>query len=251
MDNNKKKITYVGLVGRRQTAAISTITKTDLCYEKNKEIYKFDDARFYEHMYLLAAATIRKAVLQSKDIVLYTIDAIVNDARLFFKNYRRGQLFDFETFADKCLASRKRVNSVSDNYIKEKNAMILYFQTVASTFIVNNVSIKFEKAKEVDMLMLNVKAGTDVKPGDMLSFSDGKALGGNVSVFGWPNFTRYNALVKAKLETNADNTVKEVLYLSRNDRSPIGYAKSEMLRYLWSKCPNTALEHIDTWSRVS
>ena len=51
---NKKNYTYIGLVGRKQTAAISSMTKENLEFKKQRTLFKFPESRYYEFMYTLA-----------------------------------------------------------------------------------------------------------------------------------------------------------------------------------------------------
>ena len=103
------------------------------------------------------------------------------------------------------------------------------------------------KAKEADQLILDVPEDTKVLEGDVLTFEKGMARDG-ITVLGWPTFERRNARVKAKMETGK---AEPTYFIYKNDRTELGRAKGDMLRYLWAYCPNNDPETYNTLSRIA
>ena len=234
MEKTKKEFAYVGLVGRNKTGAVAMITKDNLKYRENSCVYKFSKENYYEAMYILAAKIVSSAIENGTNIVLYSIDPIINNTRKFFAEYKFGQTFDYEAFAEQCVKPKRKFNHYNAKAIeKEKAALVSYLLTVTKCYIAGSVTIKFEKAKEVDQLVLQIPKGTTVKEGDIISFTDGATKDG-ITVYGWKDYSRKAAVVKARYERGS---LKPVYFIYRNDRTPLGKSKSDMLRYLWSVCP--------------
>ena len=54
--------------------------------------------------------------------------------------------------------------------------------------------------------------------------------------------------VKAKMETGK---AAPTYFIYKNDRTELGRAKGDMLRYLWAYCPNNDPETYNTLSRIA
>lgn len=235
MEKTKKEFAYVGLVGRNKTGAVAMITKDNLKYRENSCVYKFSKENYYEAMYILAAKIVSSAIENGTNIVLYSIDPIINNTRKFLSEYKFGQTFDYEAFAEKCVKPKRKFNHYNAEAVeKEKAALASYLLTVTKCYIAGNVTIKFEKAKEVDQLVLQVPEGIAVNEGDIISFTGGATKDG-ITVYGWKDYNRKAAVVKARYERSSS---KPIYFIYRNDRTPLGKSKSDMLRYLWSVCPS-------------
>ena len=109
------------------------------------------------------------------------------------------------------------------------------------------MSLRIEKAKEADQLILDIPEDTKILEGDILTFEKGRARDG-ITVLGWPAFERRNARVKAKMETGK---AAPTYFIYKNDRTELGRAKGDMLRYLWAYCPNNDPETYNTLSRIA
>ena len=96
----KKKINYIGMVGRNQTCAVARINADNLDFRKSKVIYKFPKDRYYEAMYKLAAVTVDEAVTNNISCIIYTVDTLVDNVRAFYKAYNPKKAFDFKSFAE-------------------------------------------------------------------------------------------------------------------------------------------------------
>lgn len=238
---NKKEYCYVGLVGRNQTGAVAMINNENLDYKTQNSIYKFNKANYYECMYILATKIVNTALEKGINMIIYSIDTIIDNSRLFFKEYKKEEPFDYEAFADKCLNYKRKFNGYDEAVLqKEKKALAAYFEALANIRITDTVSIRFEKAKEADQLLLNIPEGVSVNEGEIISFNDGKTNNG-ISVYGWPNYNRKMARVKVRYESGLH---KPIYFIYRNDRTALGRAKSDMLRYLWNICPSYDKEEV-------
>ena len=96
----KKNISYIGIVGRNQTCAVSRISADNLDFRTNKVIYKFPKSRYYEAMYKLAAVTVDEVLTNNISCVIYTVDTLVDNVRAFYKAYNPKKAFDFKSFAE-------------------------------------------------------------------------------------------------------------------------------------------------------
>lgn len=235
MEKCKKEFAYVGLVGRNKTGAVAMITKDNLKYRENSCVYKFSKENYYEAMYILAAKIVSSAIENGINMVLYSIDPIINNTRKFFGEYKFCQPFDYEKFAERCVSHKRKVNRYNAEAIeKEKAALVQYLLNVTKCYIAGSVTVKFEKAKEVDQLVLQIPEGVIVKEGDVISFLNG-VTGDGITVYGWKDYSRKAAVVKARYERGS---TKPIYFIYRNDHTPLGKSKSDMLRYLWSVCPS-------------
>ena len=231
----KKNYTYIGLVGRKQTAAISSMTKDNLEFKNQRTLFKFPESRYYEVMYTLAEAVINRAIEEAINCVIYTIDSIVDATRAFYKAYKKNKPFDFIGFAENQVSFKRELPGVDQELIdNERDALADYLKATSKLYNLNNISVKLEKAKEVDQLTLNIPENVKVMEGDIISFDKGKTVDG-ITVYGWTDFTRKFARVKARYEKGV---TEPIYFIYRNDGTPLGKSKSDMLRYLWSLCPN-------------
>ena len=231
----KKNYTYIGLVGRKQTAAISSMTKDNLEFKNQRTLFKFPESRYYEVMYTLAEAVINRAIEEEINCVIYTIDSIVDATRAFYKAYKKNKPFDFTGFAENQVSFKRELPGVDEELIdNERDALADYLKATSKLYNLNNLSVKLEKAKEVDQLTLNIPEDVKVMEGDIISFDKGKTVDG-ITVYGWTDFTRKFARVKARYEKGV---AEPIYFIYRNDGTPLGKSKSDMLRYLWGLCPN-------------
>lgn len=232
---NKKNYTYIGLVGRKQTAAISSMTKDNLEFKNQRTLFKFPESRYYEVMYTLAEAVINRAIEEEINCVIYTIDSIVDATRAFYKAYKKNKPFDFTSFAENQVSFKRELPGADEELIdNERDALADYLKATSKLYNLNNLSVKLEKAKEVDQLTLNIPEDVKVMEGDIISFDKGKTVDG-ITVYGWTDFTRKFARVKARYEKGV---TEPIYFIYRNDGTPLGKSKSDMLRYLWGLCPN-------------
>ena len=232
---NKKNYTYIGLVGRKQTAAISSMTKENLEFKKQRTLFKFPENRYYEFMYTLAEAVIEQAIEKEINCVIYTIDSIVDATRAFYKVYKKNKPFNFISFAENQVSFKRELPGVDQELIdNERDALADYLKSISKLYNLSNMSVKLEKAKEVDQLTLNIPEDVKVMEGDIISFEKGKTKDG-ITVYGWTDFTRKYARVKARYEKGV---TEPIYFIYRNDSTALGKSKSDMLRYLWSLCPN-------------
>lgn len=232
---NKKNYTYIGLVGRKQTAAISSMTKDNLEFKNQRTLFKFPESRYYEVMYTLAEAVINRAIEEEINCVVYTIDSVVDATRAFYKAYKKNKPFDFTSFAENQVSFKRELPGADEELIdNERDALADYLKATSKLYNLNNLSVKLEKAKEVDQLTLNIPEDVKVMEGDIISFDKGKTVDG-ITVYGWTDFTRKFARVKARYEKGV---TEPIYFIYRNDGTPLGKSKSDMLRYLWSLCPN-------------
>lgn len=232
---NKKNYTYIGLVGRKQTAAISSMTKDNLEFKNQRTLFKFPESRYYEVMYTLAEAVINRAIEEEINCVVYTIDSVVDATRAFYKAYKKNKPFDFTSFAENQVSFKRELPGADEELIdNERDALADYLKATSKLYNLNNLSVKLEKAKEVDQLTLNIPEDVKVMEGDIISFDKGKTVDG-ITVYGWTDFTRKFARVKARYEKGV---TEPIYFIYRNDGTPLGKSKSDMLRYLWGLCPN-------------
>lgn len=232
---NKKNYTYIGLVGRKQTAAISSMTKDNLEFKNQRTLFKFPESRYYEVMYTLAEAVINRAIEEEINCVVYTIDSVVDATRAFYKAYKKNKPFDFTSFAENQVSFKRELPGADEELIdNERDALADYLKAISKLYNLNNLSVKLEKAKEVDQLTLNIPEDVKVMEGDIISFDKGKTVDG-ITVYGWTDFTRKFARVKARYEKGV---TEPIYFIYRNDGTPLGKSKSDMLRYLWGLCPN-------------
>ena len=232
---NKKNYTYIGLSGRKQTAAISSMTKENLEFKKQHTLFKSPENRYYEFMYTLAEAVINQAIEKEINCVIYTIDSVVDATRAFYKAYKKNKPFDFTSFAENQVSFKRELSGADEELIdNERNALADYLKSISKLYNLNNLSVKLEKAKEVDQLTLNIPEDVKVMEGDIISFDKGKTENG-ITVYGWTDFTRKYARVKARYEKGVTDPI---YFIYRNDSTALGKSKSDMLRYLWSLCPN-------------
>lgn len=232
---NKKNYTYIGLVGRKQTAAISSMTKNNLEFKNQRTLFKFPESRYYEVMYTLAEAVINRAIEEEINCVVYTIDSVVDATRAFYKAYKKNKPFDFTSFAENQVSFKRELPGADEELIdNERDALADYLKATSKLYNLNNLSVKLEKAKEVDQLTLNIPEDVKVMEGDIISFDKGKTVDG-ITVYGWTDFTRKFARVKARYEKGV---TEPIYFIYRNDGTPLGKSKSDMLRYLWGLCPN-------------
>ena len=245
---NKKNYCYIGLVGRNQTGAVAMINNDNLDYKAQSSLYKFNKTNYYECMYILATKIVNTALERGINMVIYSIDAIIDNSRLFFKEYKKGEPFDYDAFADKCLSYKRKFNGYNEAVLqREKKALAAYFKALANIRITDTVSIKFEKAKEADQLLLNIPEGVNVNEGDIISFENGKTKNG-IKVYGWPDYNRKTARVKVRYEAGMR---KPIYFIYRNDNTMLGRAKSDMLRYLWGLCPSYDREEVKEFYKVA
>ena len=232
---NKKNYTYIGLVGRKQTAAISSMTKDNLEFKNQRTLFKFPESRYYEVMYTLAEAVINRAIEEEINCVVYTIDSVVDATRAFYKAYKKNKPFDFTSFAENQVSFKRELPGADEELIdNERDALADYLKATSKLYNLNNLSVKLEKAKEVDQLTWNSPEDVNVMEGDIISFDKGKTVDG-ITVYGWTDFTRKFARVKARYEKGV---TEPIYFIYRNDGTPLGKSKSDMLRYLWGLCPN-------------
>ena len=244
----KKKINYIGMVGRNQTCAVARINADNLDFRKNKVIYKFPKDRYYEAMYKLAAVTVDEAVTNNISCIIYTVDTLVDNVRAFYKAYNPKKAFDFKSFAESKVAYKRDFKDADNALIDyERDNLAELLRTISKTFVLENMSLRIEKAKEADQLILDVPEDTKVLEGDVLTFEKGMARDG-ITVLGWPTFVRKNARVKVKMETGK---AAPTYFIYKNDRTELGRAKGDMLRYLWAYCPNNDPETYNTLSRIA
>ena len=244
----KKKMSYIGLVGRNQTCAISRISSDNLDYRKNKVVYKFPKERYYEAMYKLAAVTVEKIISKQTSCVIYTVDTLVDNVRAFFKAYNPKKGFDFRSFAESKIAYKREFENADNELIDyERDNLAELFRTIAKTYALDNMTLRIEKAKEADQLILQVPEEVKLLEGETLTFEKGCAKGG-ITVMGWPSFERKKARVKVKIETGKDSPT---YFLYKNDHTELGMAKRDMLRYLWAYCPSSDSDEYNALSRIA
>ena len=244
----KKKISYIGIVGRNQTCAVAKIDSTNLDFRKNKIFYKFPKHRYYEAMYKLAAVTVSEAITKNVSCVIYTVDTLVDNVRAFFKAYNPKKAFDYKSFAESKVAYKREFKDSDNELIDyERDNLAELLRTIAKTYVLENMTLRIEKAKEADQLILDIPDDVKILEGDVLNFEKGRARDG-ITVLGWTGFERKNAKVKAKIESGKDTPT---YFIYKNDRTELGKAKGDMLRYLWAYCPNNDPETYDTLSRIA
>lgn len=244
----KKNISYIGIVGRNQTCAVSRISADNLDFRTNKVIYKFPKDRYYEAMYKLAAVTVEEAIAKNVSCIIYTVDALVDNVRAFFKAYNPKKSFDFRSFAESKVAYKREFEGADNELIDyERDNLAELLKTVAKSYVLENMTLRIEKAKEADQLILDVPDDVKLLEGDVLTFEKGRTHNG-ITVLGWPAFERKAARVKAKIETGK---ASPTYFIYKNDRTKLGMAKGDMLRYLWAYCPNNDPETYNTLSRIA
>ena len=243
-----KNYAYIGLVGRKQTAAITSMTKDNLEFKNQRTLFKFPESRYYEFMYTLATAIVDKAIEKELNCVIYTIDCIIDSTRAFFKAYKKNKPFDFESFAENQVCYKRELPGADEELIdNERDALAEYLKSVAKLYNFDNLSVKFEKAKEVDQLTLNIPEEVKVADGDLISFENGKTKEG-ITVYGWTDFNRKYARVKTRYEKGEQ---EPIYFIYRNDRTALGQSKSDMLRFLWGQCPNYEKEIYTDFVKVA
>ena len=167
--------------------------------------------------------------------MVYTIDSVVDATRAFYKAYKKNKPFDFTSFAENQVSFKRELPGADEELIdNERDALADYLKATSKLYNLNNISVKLEKAKEVDQLTLNIPEDVKVMEGDIISFDKGKTVDG-ITVYGWTDFTRKFARVKARYEKGV---TEPIYFIYRNDGTPLGKSKSDMLRYLWGLCPN-------------
>lgn len=195
---------------------------------------------------MIATASVEKAVSLNTNTVIYTINEIVDNTRAFYAAYKKSKgTLNLDRFAEKCVAPKRKQGQDKNIIDAEKTHLVSYFTAVAKTFT-SEANVKFEKASEVDMLILNLPKGVTVKEGEVLTFKDGKARD-NISVYGWNDFNKEKATVKYYKSDDG----KKVYFIYKSDNTPIGKAKSSMLRYLWSNCPVNEKIVVEEFYRVA
>lgn len=221
MDYNKD-FKYIGIIGRGCTAASGAVSRNNLDYERSCKVRKFPACSFYEYMLLFVAEEIVNQLRYGKNAVIYTVDNVADAVEVMRKAIKCGQ--------------GKNPDAVIRNLTArggegEMRALKAMFGAVQLSETLSPV-IKVEKAKEIDMLMLDIPEGCEPEPDTLLDFVNGVAES-NIRVNGWAKFSRKGAKVKVKLSGGS-----KVYFLYRNDSSPLGIAKGNMIRHLWSLAPN-------------
>ena len=216
-----KDFDYVGIVGRGGTAASGAVNRKSLDFVGKCRTYSFRPEAFYENMLLHVAEEVVSALRAGKDAVIYTVDSVADTAEAMKEAIR--------TKEDACSVAERLIVKGGEG---EKQALKLLYQALKLSESLKPV-IKVAKAKEMDMLLLDLPEGYEPEPETALDFVDGTAQHG-VRIHGWHNYNRRGARVKVKFTAG-----RKVYFVYRNDRSALGIARGNLIRYLWALTPNT------------
>lgn len=232
----------VFLVGRGNNIAFYSVNKSNV---KDVKIRKFDigEQPLQPMVNWYASQLINEAIKTNCGLVLHTVGSVAITYRSVLKAMK--DFMSQEDTIDTILSSSYYTESEKDDegmkVVKEKSrkATTLFVKAI---FAIKEAGLFLEvqDISDYNKIALNVPEGLTLEEGEKLNFVDGEdAEGFGITVQGWSNFKRDNAILHIRQDNEGSNSY----YLNREENlKGSTYTKVKAIQSLWEACPEVLVE---------